>query len=80
MVNTRKGGDIDLPANDRRRRIVNQPQLEMNPPPNPPPAGTDPVAAAQMQLLQQMANTMTEIKAQMRQERQEMHQERQEMR
>jgi hypothetical protein len=52
----------------------------MNPPPNPPPAGTDPVAAAQMQLLQQMANTMTEMQAQMRQERQEMHQERQEMR
>jgi hypothetical protein len=45
MVNTRKGGGIDLPANNRRRRKVNQPQLEMN----PPPAGTDPVAATQMQ-------------------------------
>jgi hypothetical protein len=72
MVNTRKGGGTDLPANDRRRRIVNQPQPEMN----PPPAGIDPVAAAQMQLLQQMANTMTEMQAQMQQERQEMHQER----
>jgi hypothetical protein len=63
MVNTWKGGGIDLPANNRRTRIVNQPQLEMNPPPNPPPAGTDPVAATQMQLLQQMANTMTEMQA-----------------
>ena len=80
MVNTRKGGGIDLPANDRRRRIANQPHLEMNPPPNPPPARTDPVATAQMQLLQQMSNTMTEMQSQMRQERQEMHQERQEMR
>ena len=64
MVNTRKGGGIDLPANNRRKWIVNQPQPEMNPPPNPPPARTDPVAAAQMQLLQQMANTMTEMQAQ----------------
>jgi hypothetical protein len=44
---TRKGGGIDLPANNHRRRIVNQPQLEMN----PPPSGTDPVATAQIQLL-----------------------------
>jgi hypothetical protein len=51
MVNTRKGVGIDLPANNRRRRIVNQPQLEMNPPLNPLPAGTDHVAVAQMQLL-----------------------------
>jgi hypothetical protein len=80
MVNTRKGGSIDLPANDRRKRIINQPQPEMSPPSNPPQAGTDPVAVAQMQLLQQMANTMTEMQAQMRQERQEMHKERQEMR
>ena len=71
MVNTRKGGGIDLPANNRRRRIINQSQPEMNPPPNPPLAGTDPVAAAQMQLLQQMENTMTEMQAQMRQEHQE---------
>jgi hypothetical protein len=80
MVNTRKGGGIDLPANNCRRRIVNQPRPEMNPPSNPPPTGTDPVAAAQMQLLQQMANTMTKMQSQMRQERQEMHQERQETR
>jgi hypothetical protein len=65
MVNTRKGGRIDLPANNRRRRIVNQPQLEMNPPPKPPPARTDLITATQMQLLQQMANTMMEMQAQM---------------
>jgi hypothetical protein len=46
MVNTRKGGGIDPPAHIRRRRIVTQPQPEMNPPLNPPPAGADPVAAA----------------------------------
>jgi hypothetical protein len=79
-VNTMKVDGVDLPANNRRRRIVNQPQPEMNPPPNPPPAGADPTAVAQMQLLQQMVNTMTEMQAQMRQERQEMRQEWQEMR
>jgi hypothetical protein len=67
MINTRKGGGIDLPADNRRRRIVNQPQPEMNPPPNPPPVRIDPVVVAQMQLLQQMANTMTEMQAQIRQ-------------
>jgi hypothetical protein len=64
MVNTRRGGCVDLPARIRRRRIVTQPQPEMNSPLNPPPARTDAVAAAQMQLLQQMANTMTEMQAQ----------------
>jgi hypothetical protein len=49
----------------------------MNPPLNPPPA--DDVVAAQMRLLQQMANTMTEMQAQIRQECQEMRQECQEM-
>jgi hypothetical protein len=68
MVNTRKGGRIDLPTNHRSRRIVRQPQPEMNPP-NPPPAGTDPVVVAQMKMLQQMANSMNEMQAQMRQER-----------
>jgi aspartate/tyrosine/aromatic aminotransferase len=51
----------------------------MNPPLNPPPAGTDVVAAARMQLLQQMASTMTHMQAQIHQERQEMCQERQEI-
>jgi hypothetical protein len=80
MVNTRKEGGIDLPARNCRRRIVNQPQPKKNPLPNPPPAGTDPVAAAQMHLLQQVANTMMEMQAQIRQEHQEMRQERQEIR
>jgi hypothetical protein len=51
----------------------------MNPPLNPPPTRTDPVAAAEMQLLQQMANTIMEMQAQIHQERQEMCQERQEI-
>jgi hypothetical protein len=68
MVNTRKGGRIDLLANHNNKRIVNQPQPEMNPL-NPQSAGTDLVAAAQMQLLEHMANTMTEMQAQMQQER-----------
>jgi hypothetical protein len=47
MVNTRKGGGIDLPPNRHNRRVLRQQQEEeeMNPP-NPPPAGTDPVVAA----------------------------------
>jgi hypothetical protein len=72
MVNTKKGGGIKLPTNHHSRRIVRQPQPEMSSPQNPPPAGTDLVVAAQMQMLQQMANTMIEMQAQMRQERQEM--------
>jgi hypothetical protein len=79
MVNTRKGGGIDLPANPHNRRIIGQQQTEMNPP-NPPPVGTDPVVAAQMQVLQQMTNMMNEMQNQIRQERQEMHQDRLEMR
>jgi hypothetical protein len=79
MVNTRKGGGIDLPINPHNRRVLRQQQAEMNPL-NPPPAGIDPVVATQMQMLQQMVNTMTDMQAQMRQERQEMCQERQEMR
>jgi hypothetical protein len=48
MDNTRKGGDIDLPARIHQRRAVVNPQPEMNPPPNPPPAGTDVVIVTQM--------------------------------
>jgi hypothetical protein len=53
MVNTRKGGGIDLLANPFNRRVLRQQQqqAEMNPP-NPPPAGADPVVAAQMQMMQ----------------------------
>ena len=63
MVNTRKGGGIDLPPNRHSRRIFRQPQQqeeEMNPP-NPPPAGTDPAVVAQMRIMQQMANTMADM-------------------
>jgi hypothetical protein len=67
MVNTRKGGRIDLLANPHNRRIVRQPQPEMNPL-NPPLARIDPVVAAQIQMLQQMTNTMNEMQAQMKQE------------
>jgi hypothetical protein len=63
MVNTRKGGSVDLPARIRRRRVVVNPQLEMNPPLNPPPTGIDDVVVAQMKLLQQMTNTTMEMQA-----------------
>jgi hypothetical protein len=46
---------------------------------NPPPAGADPTVAAQMWIMQQMADTMVNMHAQMRQEHQEMRQEREEM-
>jgi hypothetical protein len=67
MVNTRKGGGIDLPANPFNWRVLRQQQrqAEMNPL-NPPPAGADPVVAAQMQMMQQMADTMADMHAQMR--------------
>jgi hypothetical protein len=47
MVNTRKGGGIDLPPNRHSRRIFRQPQQQegMNPP-NPPPTETDPAISA----------------------------------
>jgi hypothetical protein len=67
MINTRRGEGVDLPTQIRRRRIVTNPEPEMNPPLNPSPV--DDVAAAQMRLLQQMANTMTEMQAQIHQER-----------
>jgi hypothetical protein len=81
MVNTRKGGGIDLPPNRHTRRIFKQPQQqpEMDPP-QPPPAGANPAVAAQMRIMQQMADTMAVMHAQMRQERQEMHQEREDIR
>jgi hypothetical protein len=51
----------------------------MNPPspPIPPPAGADPTVAAQMRIMQQMADTMVDMHAQMRQERQEREEMRQ---
>jgi hypothetical protein len=73
MVNTRRGGGVDLTARIRRRRAVANLEPTMNHPLNPP--RVDDVIAAQMRLLQQMANTMTEMQAQICQERQEMRQE-----
>jgi hypothetical protein len=81
MVNTRKGGGIDLPPNRHTRRIFRQPQQqqpEMDPP-LPPLAGVDPTVATQMRIMQQMADTMADMHAQMRQERQEMRQEREDI-
>jgi hypothetical protein len=83
MVNTRKGGGIDLPPNRHTQRIFrqSQPQLEeMDPPPPPPPAGVDPLVTAQMRMMQQMVDTMVDMCAQMQQERKEMRQEREEVR
>jgi hypothetical protein len=82
MVNTRKGGGIDLPPNRHTRRIYRQPQQqqpEMDPP-QPPPVGVDPTVATQIRIMQQMANTMADMHVQMRQERQEMCQEREDIR
>jgi hypothetical protein len=39
MVNTRRGGGVDLPARIHRRRVVANPEPKMNPPLNPLPAG-----------------------------------------
>jgi hypothetical protein len=77
MVNTRKGGGIDLPPNRHTRRIFRQQQQqpEMDPP-QPPPTGADPAVVAQMWIMQHMADTMADMHAQMQQEHQEMHQER----
>jgi hypothetical protein len=69
MVNTRKGGGIDLPPNQHARRIFRQPQpqlAEMDPLPPPPPAGVDPTVATPMRIMQQMADTMANMHAQMR--------------
>jgi hypothetical protein len=40
MVNTRKGGGVDLPARIRRRRAATSSEPQMDPP-NPPPAGAE---------------------------------------
>jgi hypothetical protein len=63
MVNTRKGRGVYLPARICRRRAVANPEPEINPPPNPPPAGTDAVIATRMQLLQQISNTIVDMEA-----------------
>jgi hypothetical protein len=81
MVNTRKGGGIDLPPNRHTRRIFRQPQQqqpEMDPP-QPPLVGADLAVAAQMRIMQQMADTIVDMHAQMWQEREEMRQEREDI-
>jgi hypothetical protein len=68
MVNTWKGGGIDLPPNRHSQRIFRKPQQqeeEMNPP-NPPPAGADLAIVAHMRIMQQMTDTMADMHAQMR--------------
>jgi hypothetical protein len=52
----------------------------MDPPPPPPPAGVDLTVATQMRIMQQMADTMADMHAQMRQEHQEMRQEQEDVR
>jgi hypothetical protein len=49
-------------------------------PTQPPPAGANPAVAAQMRIMQQMADTMADMHALMRLERQEMRQEREDIR
>ena len=52
--------ELIYPPNRHSRRIFRQPQQqqpEMDPP-QPPPAGANPAVAAQMQIMQQMADTM----------------------
>jgi hypothetical protein len=46
MVNTSKGGGIDLPANPHNRRVLRQQQQQQQAEMNPPLAGTDPAVAA----------------------------------
>jgi hypothetical protein len=62
MVNTRKGGGVDLPARIRQRRAVANPEPEMNPP-NPPPARSEAFFATQIQSLQHMSYTMAHMQA-----------------
>jgi hypothetical protein len=51
-------------------KTIRQQQTEINPP-DPPLVGIDQVVAAQMMVIQQMANMVTEMQNQIRQERQE---------
>jgi hypothetical protein len=60
-------------------KIIKKQQTEMNPP-NPPPVGIDQVVAAQLLVIQLMADMVTEMQNQIRQEREEIHQVRLEIR
>jgi hypothetical protein len=68
---------IDTPRRIFRQQQQQQPEMD---PPQPPPARFDPTVAAQMRIMQQMADTMVDMHAQMRQECQEMCQEREDIR
>jgi hypothetical protein len=61
MANTRKGG-ADVPTRIHRRRAVAKPEPEMNCP-NPLSAGSEAFFTTQIQLLQQMSNTMAHMQA-----------------
>jgi hypothetical protein len=60
-------------------KIIRQQQTEMNPS-NPPPVGIDQVVAAQMLVIQLMADMVTKMQNQIRQERQEICQDQLEIR
>jgi hypothetical protein len=58
MVNTRKGGGIDIPPNRHTWRIFRQPQpqpAEMDLPPPPPPVGVDPAVLTPLVLPKALA-------------------------
>jgi hypothetical protein len=63
----------------QEEKIIRQQQTKMNPP-DPPPVGIDQVVATQMMVIQQMANMVTELQNQIRQEREEICQDRLEIR
>jgi hypothetical protein len=65
MVNTKKGGGIDLPPNRHTRRIFRQPQPQPDvmDPLQPPPARADPAFTTQMRIIQQMVDTMVDMHA-----------------
>jgi hypothetical protein len=58
----------------QEEKSIRQPQTEMNPP-DPPLVGIDQVVTAQMMIIQQMANMVTELQNQIRQEREEIRRE-----
>jgi hypothetical protein len=62
LVNTKKGGGIDLPANPHNQKVLRQQQVEMNPP-NPPSVEADLAVATQMRIMQQMTDTMADMHA-----------------
>ena len=63
----------------QEEKIIRQQQTKMNHL-DPPPVGIDQVVAAQMMVIQQMANIVTEMQNQIRQECQEIRQDRLEIR